>query len=172
MNPNKTYIIEFLRDTPINALVHYFAPFTGRVDLSIPKGTRAVISGKMSIVDYYFDIMEETLPAGWLESTMDKIRSESRFPNRLMGRFSPHISVMQLLSSYIKFLPAGQYGDLVADNPGCAIKALRKQKCRNRRCARIEETEIFQQRVANGWCHYMLSSEERDLLLRRAYKKQ
>ena len=31
LNPSKTYMIEFMQDTTIGALVHYSAPYTGYV---------------------------------------------------------------------------------------------------------------------------------------------
>lgn len=170
MNPNKTYVIEFIRDTSIGALVHYSAPFTGFAELVVPKGARAFLRGRCSIISYYCSMVEDSLPSNWNDYAMDKIRKESRFPKRL-GGFSLRITIFTLLSSYVKFLPAGDYGDIVADNPGRCIKALRKQKCGARRCARLEDTEKFQKMVEDGWCHYQLSKKERDALLRRLYKK-
>ena len=171
LNPNKTYVVEFMRDTSIGALVHYCAPYTGYVELPVPKGARAILNGNCSVVSYYCTFVKESLPASWYNSAKEKIRLESRFPERLSGGFSTMITLFTLLSNYVSFLPAGQYGNIVADNPGRAIRALRRQKCGARRCARVEDTEEFQSMVAKRMCHFQLSTSDRDTLLRRRYKK-
>ncbi len=157
----KQYILEFVEDTVAGALVWHSAPYTGCVEVVVPKGTRAYLERKMNPANHHFCPLEGYYTDEWIKGILEKAKAVSPIPERVNGGLSFFISIRKLLGGTVVFLPSeGNSGD-----PETALRKLREEYRQARQCALMEESKSFRELVRKGLCHPMMDESDRKEIL-------